>query len=72
MEYVERETLEWSLNAAIMAFLEKEDHSFDEKSVLAGISVAAGLVHAAPAAEVAQVVHGRWDKSEKFNGKREE
>lgn len=60
MEYIEREALEWSLDAAIMAFLEKEDHLFDEKSVLAGISVAAGIVHVVPAADVAPVVHGQW------------
>lgn len=60
VEYIEREALEGSFDAAAMAFLEKEDHLFDRKSVLAGMSVVAGIVHTVPAANVAPVVHGRW------------
>ena len=56
-EYIERYALEGSFDAAAMAFLEKEDHLFDRKSVLAGMSIAAGIVHTAPAADVAPVVH---------------
>lgn len=59
-EYIERDALEEAFDAVTMAFLEKEDHLFDRKSVLAGISVAAGIVHTVPAADVAPVVHGRW------------
>lgn len=59
-EYIERDALEGAFDAATMAFLEKEDHLFDAKSVLAGMSVAAGIVHTVPAADVAPVVHGRW------------
>lgn len=61
-EYIEREALEWSFDAATMAFLEKEDNLFDRKSVLAGMSVAAGIVYTVPAADVVQVVHGHWVK----------
>lgn len=57
-EYIERDALEGAFDAATMAFLEKEDHLFDRKSVLAGMSVAAGIVHTVPAADVAPVVHG--------------
>lgn len=59
-EYIERGNLEGAFDAATMNFLEKEDHLFDRKSVLAGMSVAAGIVHTVPAADVAPVVHGRW------------
>lgn len=63
-EYVEREALEGSFDAAAMAFLEKGDNLFDRKSVLAGMSIAAGIVHTVPAADVAPVVHGRWKWNE--------
>lgn len=59
-EYIEREALEGAFDAAALAFLEREDHLFDRKSVLAGMSIAAGIVHTVPASDVAPVVHGRW------------
>lgn len=59
-EYIERLALEGAFDAATMAFLEKEDNLFDRKSVLAGMSIAAGIVHTVPAADVARVIHGRW------------
>lgn len=59
-EYIEREALEVAFDAAIAAFLGKEDRLFDRKSVLAGMSIAAGIVHTVPAADVAPVRRGRW------------
>lgn len=63
-EYIEREALEGAFDAATMAFFEKEDNLFDRKSVLAGMSIAAGIVHTVSAAEVAPVVHGQWVPSD--------
>ena len=59
-EYIEREALEGAFDAAAMAFLKKEDLPFDRKSVLAGMSIVAGIVHVVPADDVAPVRHGRW------------
>lgn len=59
-EYIERDALEGAFDAAAMAFLEKEDHLFDAKSVLAGMSISVGIVLTVPAADVAPVVRGRW------------
>lgn len=59
-EYIERDASELALDVATAAFLEREDYLFDRKSVLFGMSVAAGIVHTVPAADVAPVVHGRW------------
>lgn len=59
-EYIERCTLKGALDAATMDFLEKEDNLFDRKSVLAGMSIATGIIHSIPAAEVFPAVHGKW------------
>lgn len=59
-EYIERKALEGSFGAAAKAYLGKEDLPFDKKSVLAGMSIAAGIVHTVPAADVTPVVHSRF------------
>lgn len=59
-EYIHREYLEAAFDASATACLEKEEFPFEKKSVLAGMYIAAGIVHTVPAADVAPVVHGRW------------
>lgn len=71
-EFIERNALEGSFDAAAMAFLKKEDHLFDRKSVLAGMSIAAGIVHTVPAADVAPVKHGRWIPTDMGSGEPDE